>query len=260
MYRLIDSHAHLDELEDLESAIERAKDNGVIAIIAVGSDYRSNNQVLEISAKYKFYVFPALGLHPWSLGEPEIDLESNLHFIEDNIKEAVAIGEIGLDYHKKLIAKADKELQKGVLREVLNLAARYKKPALIHSRYAWRDSFTLVKEAGVEKSVFHWYTGPINVLREFITEGYLASATLAAEYHEEHRRAVKETPLESLMLETDSPVVYRLPAESEHRSEPADIARVLKIVARLKDLEPEIVAQKTTENALQFYEIKNLGE
>jgi TatD DNase family protein len=250
MYPLIDSHAHLEELSNLESAIKRAKDRGVIAIIAVGSDYESNHQVLEIAERFSSFVYPALGLHPWSLAAQSS--RHHLQFIEDNIASIVAIGEVGLDYHKELLKSASKDNQQSILRSLLELARRYDKPAIIHSRYAWRDALTLVEEARVNKAVFHWYTGPLNVLREAQDKGYLASATLAAEYHEEHKRAIREVPLESLLLETDSPVVYR-----EHKSEPADVTRVLNAVAKLKDSPPSIVADKTTENALSFYRISH---
>jgi len=250
MYPLIDSHAHLEELDDLESAINRAKDSGVIAIIAVGSDYESNHRVLEIAEKYPSFFYPALVLHPWSSGTLAPSPGHHLQFIEDNIAGIVAIGEVGLDYHKELLKLASKDCQQSVLRGLLELAERYNKPAIIHSRYAWRDALTLVEDAGVKKAVFHWYTGPLNVLREARDKGYFVSATLAAEYHEEHKRAIREVPLESLLLETDSPVVYR-----GHKSEPADVTRVLNAVAKLKDFTPSIVADRTTENALRFYGI-----
>jgi len=250
IYPLIDSHAHLEELADLDSAIERAKERGVVAIVAVGSDYQSNNQVLEIAEKYKWLVYPAIGFHPGSLGEAISSLERDLQFIEDNIEEVVALGEVGLDYHKELIKLSSKDLQKEVFKSILALAKKHNKPVIVHSRYAWRDSFTLVKEAEVEKAVFHWYTGPINVLKDILSQGYFVSATLAAEYHEEHRRAIKEAELESLLLETDSPVIYR-----GHQAEPADVVRVLISVAELKGLQPHIVADKTTENAMRLYGI-----
>ncbi len=86
IYPLIDTHAHLEEIENLDSVIERARQKGLIAIIAVGSDYKSNNKVLEISEKYSSFVYPALGLHPWNLLDSSIEL--NLNFIETNIKNA----------------------------------------------------------------------------------------------------------------------------------------------------------------------------
>ena len=253
IYPLIDSHAHLEELEDLDSAIERAKESGVVAIVAVGSDYQSNNQVLEIAEKYRNFVYPAFGFHPGSLGKAISSLERNLQFIEDNMENVVALGEVGLDYHKELIKLSGKDLQKEVFGSILALAQRYNKPVIVHSRYAWRDSFTLVKEAEIEKAIFHWYTGPLNVLKDILSQGYFVSATLATEYHEEHRRAIKEAKLQNLLLETDSPVKYR-----GHQAEPADVIRVLTSVAELKALPLDIVADKTTENAMRFYGIPEI--
>ncbi len=92
-----------------------------------------------------------------------------------------------------------------MLKELLKIAKIHKKPVIIHSRYAWRDALSSVEEAEIEKAVFHWYTGTSSVLKEIVSQGYFISATPAVEYHEEHRRAVKEIPLERLLLETDSP-------------------------------------------------------
>ena len=255
MYRLVDSHAHLEELEDLGSAIERARESGVVAIVAVGSDYESNAAVLDIAAKYNGLVYPALGLHPDRLCEVTQALQRHLQFIEDNLKDAVAIGEVGLDYHKRVVAMSSKELQKEVFRTILALARRHSKPVRIHSRYAWRDCFTLTKDAKVERAVFHWYTGPTNVLKEILDLGYSVSATLAAEYHAEHRRAVKEAPLQQLLLETDSPVFYR-----GHQAEPADVTRSLEAAADLKGLPPQTVAEKTTQNAIDLYRMRGIDK
>jgi TatD DNase family protein len=246
--RLIDSHAHVEELEDLASAIERARQSGVVAIVAVGSDLESNNQVLEMAAKYNSFVYPALGLHPGLLQGTASSLEHQMRFIEDNLSAAVAIGEVGLDYHKKVVSVSGKDLQHRAFSTVLALAERCGKPVIVHSRYAWRDSFDLAREAGVDKAVFHWYTGPTSVLREILDRGYFVSATLAVEYHAEHRRTVREAPLENLLLETDCPVVYQ-----GHRSEPADVGRVLRSAAELKGMSLDVVADKTTENAVGLF-------
>jgi len=247
-YRIIDTHAHLEEMDDLDSVISKARQQGVVAIVAVGSDYRSNNEVLEIAEKYDSFVYPALGLHPMNLDGSSVD--SDIHFIEANMGNIVALGEIGLDYKKDVIAKSSKDHQKEVLRNILALAGRYSKPVILHSRYAWKDTFTLADESRIEKAVFHWYTGPTKVLRDILSRGFYVSATLAAEYHEEHRRAIKETILEKLLLETDSPVTYR-----GHRAEPADVVRSLVSVAGLKELPLEVIADKTTWNAVMLFGI-----
>jgi len=253
MYRLIDTHAHLDEIiEDIDRAISEARQAGLVAIIAVGQDYESNLKILEISEKYPGFVYPALGLHPWSLGSTDAKKMSlTLQQIEDNIHRIVAIGEVGLDYDKRVVASADKERQKESFRSVLELAKKHNKAVSVHARYSWKDSFDLVKEYGIEKAVFHWYTGFSSVLREIIIEGYFISATPATEYHDEHRRAVKETPLESLMLETDCPVTYG--RETKFQAYPADVVRTLKAVAQLKGMTEVIIAAETTANTLRFF-------
>ena len=252
MYKLIDTHAHLDELENLDLMLEEAKEVGVIAIVAVGSDYRSNIKILEISQKHYPFVYPALGLHPWelaNLGASQID--NNLKLIEQNIAGAVAIGEIGLDYDKRVVKAASKELQKDVLRRLLYLAKEYAKPVIIHSRYAWKDALHLVQDSGMEKAVFHWFTGFSSIVRGIIEGGYFISATPATEYHEEHRRAVRETPLNRVLLETDCPVTYG--REVRYKSKPADVLRSLQAVAQLKGVDEAVIAEQTTRNAVNFF-------
>ena len=253
MFELIDTHAHLDEMENIEQVLNDARARGVVAIVAVGSDIKANTKALEIAALYKGFVYPALGWYPGNIKESEI--EANLDFIKANIDKAVAVGEVGLDYSKWVRAAADKELQKRVLRELLKIARDNDKPVLIHSRYAWRDAFDMVVEAGLEKAVFHWYTGASSVLRDIIAHGYYLSVTPAVEYHEEHRRAVKEVPLEYMLLETDAPVVYARGRENEFKSNPADVVRSLKGAAEVKGLSEEAIAEATTENAKKLFGI-----
>jgi TatD DNase family protein len=252
LYKLIDTHAHLDELQDLDSMLEAARKAGVTAIVAVGSNQRSNIETLRISQQYCRSVYPALGLHPWELanmGPSEID--DNLRFIEQNINSAVAVGEIGLDYDKRVLKVASKELQQEVLGRLLNIASRYGKPAIIHSRYAWKDALGLVQDSGIAKAVFHWFTGFSSVLKDIIDGGYFVSATPAAEYHEEHRRAVREAPLQRLLLETDCPVTYGI--EARYESRPIDVLRGLKAVSQLKGVDEAAIAEQTTRNAIEFF-------
>jgi TatD DNase family protein len=251
MVPLIDTHAHLEEIDNLASAIMNARAAGVVAVIAVGSDIKSNQKTLEIAEQFPGLVYPSLGWHPWYVKEPEI--EASLEFIQNNLQKAAALGEIGLDYHKRVLAVAGKGLQKRVLQEILKIAKDSGKPALIHSRYAWRDALDLVLEAGVAKAVFHWFTGPSSVLRDIIDRGYYISVTPAVAYHEEHRRAVKETPLAQLLLETDSPVTYARGREGEFRAAPADVARSLRGAAALKGVSEAEIAAATTANAQKLF-------
>src|SRR4030042_1829353 len=105
----------------------------------------------------------------------------------------------------------------------------------------------------MDKAVFHWFTGFSSVLRDIIDGGYFVSATPAAEYHEEHRRAVKETPLPRLFLETDCPVTYGRAARYE--SQPADVLRSMKAVSQLVGIDEATIEEPTKRTSLHFFSL-----
>lgn len=254
MSELIDTHAHLDLLGDIDSAIQLAKQSGISSIVAVGEGLDSNKRILQLAEIYPAYVYPAIGLHPCELGDltPQ-QIDEAIDFIKNHLAEIVAVGEIGLDYDKRWLQKADKELQYKVLRRLLEIAAAHNKTVSMHTRYSWKDGLALLKEYGIKKAVFHWYTGSVNTLNEIIKCGYFISATPASEYHQDHRRAIMETPLTHLLLETDCPVSYG--REIRYSSQPADVRRSLKAVADLKNFSENEVADQTSLNAKMLFGI-----
>ena len=254
MAGLVDTHAHLDELEELGPVLERAKCAGVTAIISMGQDLASNIKTFDLAAAYPGFIYPAIGLHPWSLGNmgPAV-LEENIAFIRDNLNMALALGEVGLDYDKRVLKGAGKDLQKDVLKKLLKLAVELDRPVSFHSRYAWKDSLQIVSESGIRRLVFHWYTGFSSTLAGLIEGGYYISATPAAEYHDEHRRAVREAPVERLLLETDCPVYYG--REEKYRSEPADMLRSLKAAAAIKGISLDELSRIVRENTIRLFGI-----
>ncbi len=251
MYQLVDTHAHIGELKFLDQTIEEARRVGLKAVVAMGMDYKSNHLVLNLAQKHKGVVYPALGLHPSEVARERPRLQASLEFIENNIHLAVAVGEIGLDYDKRVRKHTDKDVQQGVFRELLQLAKRHDMPVSVHSRYAWKDSLALIRDAGVTRAVFHWFTGFSSTLKELLDEGYYISATPAAEYHEEHRRAVRETPLSRILLETDCPVTYGM--EVKYTSSLRHIIKPLEAVADIKSMDKRVVAEATTRNAFDFF-------
>ncbi len=252
--KLIDTHCHLDEIENLDSVLEEAREAGVTGIIAVGINYETNLKVLELAEIYNDMVFPALGLHPQELPEMnDAEVDRTLAQIEEHIEKAVAVGEIGLDYHKRIRSLASKERQQVVLRAVMMLSKKYEKPVSIHSRYAWKDALTIATEVGIQNAVFHWYTGPSSVLRDLLVQGYYVSATPATEYHSEHRRAVREASLDRLFLETDSPVSYG--REDRYSAAPRDVVRSLNAASEITGTDTESLAEQTTQNAIRFFRL-----
>ncbi|WP_455278603.1 TatD family hydrolase [[Eubacterium] cellulosolvens] len=241
--KLIDTHAHIEEINDLDNVIRRAKINGIIAIIAVGSSIKSNADILSLASKYNGFIYPSIGIHPI---EAETDVKAAIEQIISNINGCVAIGEIGLDYQYDV----DKTKQKEIFRNMLQISKRFEKPVSVHSRKAWNDVFSLVHTIGITKAVFHWYSGPNEVLKEILDNGYFISATPAVEYSPKHRNAIEMTPVESILIETDTPVKYR-----GISSEPSDVKKVLHIVAKIKNISIDKLANITTNNACKLFGI-----
>ena len=241
---MIDGHAHLHEIEDVPGALARAKNAGVSRIVAVGMDVASNQATLAFARQHPACILPAVGYHPWSITPQGI--EENLAFLREHLAGCVALGEVGLDYQ----AKVKKKLQQEVFAQVLELAATGNKPVIIHTRFSQERALRMVREAGISRAVFHWYSGPLEVLEQILANGYHISATPALGYSPLHQAAVQLAPLEHILLETDAPVVYQGKA-----SEPADLFVTALEVSRLKEVALETVKDTTTANARRFFGI-----
>ncbi len=246
---VIDTHAHLDELPDPEAAIKEAHEGNVLGIVAVGQDITSNQKTLEIADEHPGFVFAAVGYHPWRLN-PDHDDEV-LDFIDKNLKHCVALGEVGLDYK----AKTKKKVQKAVFQKLLTIAKRHDKPVIVHCRYVHETAYRMVKEAGIEKAIFHWYSGSLDLIPIIAADGYYMSATPALLYNPYHAKAIAAVPLTNLLLETDTPVQYQ-----ELAARPVHVQITLQEVARVKGITAEEIAVQTTRNAKACFGLKGLSE
>ena len=242
MNRPIDTHIHLDMIADPDKAVADARDNGLSAIVAVGLDLESNRRTLELAAKHTDMVRPALGAHPWNIREA--DWKDNLHFLEQELPRALALGEVGLDYK----VKVDKKLQQKVLGELFQLAAELNKPVLLHSRYSQQRCLQMLRDARIAKAVFHWYSGPLDILDEVLDAGYYVSATPALAYSPPHQAAINHAPLDHILVETDAPEEYQ-----NKISEPSDILTTIDLLASLKNKPRHDIQAITIQNALNFF-------
>ena len=249
----VDTHAHLSELEDKEGVIQRAKEAGVEAIIAMGTNLASSVATFEWAEKYPGFVHPAIGIHPTEFLND--DVPETLRYIQENISKVVAVGEIGLDYWDKAARKDEgvRERQRDTYIKQLRIAREHDLPASVHGRGSWQDALDLAVAHGPERIVFHWYSGPLDVLDSLLDRGYIISATPATEYSKDHRAALEHTPLESVLIETDCPVYMR---NRKRGSEPMDVTITAKALAKLKDTTTEEVALATTRKARKIFRIK----
>ncbi|MCG6973367.1 MAG: TatD family hydrolase [Desulfobacterales bacterium] len=241
---LIDGHAHLSDMAHPERAVENALTAGVNRIIAVSMNLDSCRKTLSLAEKYPNHVFPAIGYHPWSVTAE--DTEDTLLFIAQNLYRCVALGEVGLDYK----VKVKKKLQKEVFVKLMGLAVHVHKPVIIHSRFSYQRTYEMAAEAGVEKAVFHWYSGPAEILDKIIASGFYVSATPALAYSSHHQAAMARAPVERILIETDAPVQY-----GNLSSEPADLRETLFHLSRIKNMPEDQLAAIVTKNTEMFFEL-----
>ncbi len=256
---LIDTHAHLDGIEDIEGALKRAFQAGVTGILAVGEDQASNRKNLDLQRSgSEPEIRVGLGIHPGRIVSE--NLSEDFVFIEHHISEASAVGEIGLDFWYKWVRKDDqkKDEQRSVYRRLLELAVSQDLPAVIHTRGAWREALEIAKEMEVRRAVFHWYSGPLDVLKDILDAGYLISASPSVAYSPESREALELAPVEQTLVETDSPVYYKH-CDGGFQAEPKDVFRTLKYYATLKHREEEDLAFVLNQNARTLFGFRNQG-
>jgi TatD DNase family protein len=250
--RPVDTHAHLADLP--EGAAEKAKAAGLFGIVAVSATIKTCEGTLRLREAYPGYVHAALGVHPTEFFDQ--DLEAALTLIRGNASLCAAVGEIGLDYWHKLVRKdkAHRGRQTEFYVAQLELAKELDLPVSIHSRGAWGDCLKLALEHGPGKGVFHWYSGPLDVLDAVIDAGYYVSCTPALEMSPELRAAMGKAPLDRILVETDSPVWIK---SQSRPSEPADVLLTLRHLAELKGLSVEDVEAATTRNAETLFRLSH---
>lgn len=256
---IIDTHAHLDHLENLDQALKNAVEAGVEAIVAVSMDFNSCRKNLEIKKKTRQpRIALGMGMHPSEANRQ--DVGACLDLIRANAKELSAVGEIGLDFWYKWVRKdeAKKSEQREVFRAFLELAKELDLPAVIHSRGAWRECLETAQSVGVRKAVFHWYSGPVDVLSDIIKAGYFVSTTPSVAYSPQSREAITNAPIEQTLIETDCPVHFKDPETAEeYHAQPRDVARTLKAYCALKQIDEDKALAILNKNAREFFGIAN---
>ena len=256
---IIDTHAHLDHLENLDQALKNAVDSGVEAIVAVSMDLNSCRKNLEIKKKTRQpRIVLGMGIHPSEANRQDVD--ACLDLIRANARELSAVGEIGLDFWYKWVRKdqAKKDEQREVFRAFLEVARGLDLPAVIHSRGVWRECLETAQSVGVRKAVFHWDSGPVDVLNDIVKQGYFVSATPSVAYSPQSREAIASAPVEQTLIETDCPVHFKDPqTQEEYQAEPRDVARTLKAYCALKQMDEDKALAILNKNARQFFGIAN---
>lgn len=251
--RLIDTHAHLNLPEfkkDLQEVLDRAVQAGIIKIVVIGIDRKTGEKALELKAMYPHLIEVALGFHPHEVKKLK---EEDYQWLEKNISQAIAIGEIGLDFVKEYSPR-DEQIKH--LERLLELAKRFQKPVILHLRgdiSFWNYALHFLENFRDLPFLFHCFTADQEVAFKILNFNSLISLPGVLTYNnaENLRKAAKAIPLERLVLETDCPFLSPMPMRGK-RNEPAFLLYTAQKLAEIKKLSFEEVAEITTKNALNF--------
>lgn len=244
--RPVDCHCHLDFDrfdEDRDEVISRAKEK-LGFIVCVGCDPDRNRKTLEIADDYSDFVKFNLGLHPTS-----VDYFSQLEEVKSQIRreDPVAIGEIGLDHHHVEKEEVRKK-QENVFRELLELAEELGKPVNVHSRDAEQKTIDILSEYDLPNVLIHCFNGDPVQAEEAVAEGMTIGVTTQVLYSDNVQKIVKSLDVNNIVLETDSPFLYR-----DGRNEPLNVCESAEKIAELKNLSEGKVVESSSDNAVRIF-------
>ena len=222
---MIDTHAHLDALDDPDGAVARAREAGVACILTVGTTVAGCRAALELAERHEG-VSAILGLHPHEAGSVRDEDVRDVCALLGH-RSAVAVGETGLDYFRDY---APHDAQRRLFERLLTVAADTAKPVVIHSRAADADALAVL--AGFDGAVvLHCFSSPA-MLSAALERGYYVSFAGNVSYANasELRVAATQVPADRLLAETDSP--YLAPQAVRGRpNEPAYVMHTLAALA-----------------------------
>ena len=252
-----DSHCHINAREfdsDREDVIARMKSAGLVGALVLGCDRDEVAPTIALAKENAGFLYAAWALHPEYEDAKETSVEEITRIC--SAPEIVAVGETGLDYHW---CKGDLTWQKNRFRMHIEAAKALHKPIVVHAREAEADALVILKE---EKAtdvgfVLHCYGGSLETAKETVDFGGMISFTGVVTFKnaEALREIVRQIPLENLMIETDCPYMAPVPYRGK-RNEPSFVLEVARTIAKVKGLTLGEVGEKTTENALRFFRIR----
>ncbi len=259
---LIDTHTHIEGEnydQDRDEVISRAKEAGIDLIFNASFDLESSKKAWKL-AKANDSMYCYIGYHPCDSAGYNDEVEQTfINIIEEDKKDKHkirALGEIGLDYHYD---DTDKTKQHEVFEAQIDLARKLNLPIVIHSRDADQDTFDMLKnnkafELGV---LMHCYGSSLEMAKRYIEHGVLLGigGVLTFKNARKLLEVAEYIPLEYLVFETDAPYLTPSPYRGK-RNEPSYLRYTAEKLAELKNVSIEEVAKITTENALNFFNLK----
>jgi len=246
---VIDTHAHLDALDDPDDAVARARDAGVTRILTVGTDVAGCRRALELADAHDG-VFAILGIHPHAANDATEGDVADVRSLLAHPK-AVGAGEMGLDWFRDY---APREKQLSLFESMLDVALETGKPAVIHTRAA--DDDTLVALRDFEgRVVLHCFSSP-HLLEPALERGWYVSFAGNASFPKavDLRLAAREVPADRILVETDTPYLAPQPVRGK-RNEPAFVMHTLTALAQARNEDPDELGRLIDANATACFSL-----
>jgi TatD DNase family protein len=252
--RYIDTHSHTylkrfnDDREELYLEISENFDY----IIDVGIDKDSIDKILDNVKKYEF-IYGTVGFHPT---DTEDFSDDDVSYMEEALKEEkiVAIGEIGLDFHWD----TDRNKQFKALGMQMELAKKYNKPIVFHIRDAYDEAYDFIKKTGLPEAggVVHCFSSDWEDAKKYLDLGlYLGfDGPLTYPKNDDLREALKNTPLDRILPETDSPFLPPVPYRGK-RNDPLKVKYVYEEISRIKKIPDEKMSFQLKSNSNKLFKI-----
>ena len=257
---MIDCHAHLageDFDMDRNAVRQRAAAAGVAVVLVVGEDPADNTRVLRVLADAPSggaRMLPCLGFHPDRFADDRplpsrAEINTAIAQIREHAPTLAAIGEVGLDYWYTKDPER-RRAQGNLLEEMAALSNELGLPLNVHSRSAGHYTVDLLLAAGAQGVLMHAFDGKASHAMRAAEAGFLFSVPPSVVRSEQKQKLVRRLPLESLALESDSPV---LGPDREARNEPANLTFGRVFIAEAHGISAERADEITTANALRFF-------
>jgi len=251
---LVDSHCHLQDPQfdgDRQAVLQRAREAGVSALVVIGTDLESSRRAVDLADSHES-VYATVGIHPHNASEMARRDVDALWRLADSPK-VVAVGEIGLDFYRKL---SPADAQRRAFLQQLELARALSLPVVVHSRQADEETFDIIaayEEQALPEwpkdrplGVMHCFAGDLMLALRYIQIGFMISIPGTCTYPKADRvcAVAAGIPLRWMAVETDAPY---LPPQSHrgHRNEPAYLIETVHRIAELRGETFEEVATRT---------------
>tara|TARA_B110000305_G_scaffold145153_1_gene161361 strand:+ start:1344 stop:2105 length:762 start_codon:yes stop_codon:yes gene_type:complete len=253
---MIDSHCHLDHeplYENLSNIISRSKEIGVTKLLTICTTLNSFENIKSIVEKDKI-IYGTYGIHPHETENNIVDKQTIIKSVHEN-KKIIGIGETGLDFFYN---HSDKNRQIISFKAHIEAAIDLKKPIIIHSRNAEKDTFEILNSYKNDnlKILMHCFTGSLEFSKKLLTLNafFSASGIITFKNSIELQNTFKTLPLEKLLIETDSPFLAPIPMRGK-KNEPSFIKYTLEKLSMITETTVEKMSKITTENFNKLFNL-----